>query len=435
MRRYLVIILLLLVLITSTVRADLAAGLVAYYPFNGNANDESGNGHNATLVGPTLTADRFGIPNSAYHLDGVNDYIRVPSQLTTNNPFTWSVWFRPDFTSTNGEMSILNQGGDPGAGEISPAIWVNQVTMPGTIVFYTWDGTGHLLPSQTRAQWNTNVWYHVAVTSDEAGNRYLYVNGVCENTATNLQFGWNCPNVYIGACPAYPAYYAGYFHGDIDEVRIYDRALSPAEIKQLYIPGKLQSIGISGPNSVPEESDTQYQVIGYYDNNSTSVITADANIIVAPDEFAMIDANGLLSTGRLYQMHEICTIYADLKGFTASKPITIYPLCDGNQCTPLQLAKRDIGDVIKIKKDVMDDLKYAMKIERVSSQLLTQIDGDKKYKGFNRSQLTKARIQILAALMWEQWANGKIDASVDSLEDALKNLQEPPVEKPKCLRK
>ena len=54
-------------------------GLVAYYPFSGNALDATGNGHNGTLVGsPTLTADRFGNPNSAYSFDGVS-YINIPS--------------------------------------------------------------------------------------------------------------------------------------------------------------------------------------------------------------------------------------------------------------------------------------------------------------------------------------------------------------------
>ena len=50
-------------------------GLVGYWPFNGNANDESGNGNNGTVNGATLTTDRFGSANSAYSFDGINDYI------------------------------------------------------------------------------------------------------------------------------------------------------------------------------------------------------------------------------------------------------------------------------------------------------------------------------------------------------------------------
>jgi hypothetical protein len=53
--------------------------LIAYYPFNGNANDESGNGNNRTVIGATLTTDRFDNPNQAYSFDGVSNYINVPN--------------------------------------------------------------------------------------------------------------------------------------------------------------------------------------------------------------------------------------------------------------------------------------------------------------------------------------------------------------------
>ena len=52
-------------------------GLIAYYPFNRNANDESENGNHGTVYGATLTTDRFGNPDSAYSFDGVDDYIEV----------------------------------------------------------------------------------------------------------------------------------------------------------------------------------------------------------------------------------------------------------------------------------------------------------------------------------------------------------------------
>ena len=66
--------------------ADLNDGLVAYYPFNGNANDESGNGNDGTVIGATLTADRSGNPDSAYSFNGVNDYINVPHSSSLNIP-------------------------------------------------------------------------------------------------------------------------------------------------------------------------------------------------------------------------------------------------------------------------------------------------------------------------------------------------------------
>ncbi|RKY55315.1 MAG: hypothetical protein DRP89_03575, partial [Candidatus Neomarinimicrobiota bacterium] len=71
-------------------------GLVAYYPFNGNANDESGNGNDGTVNGATLTTDRFGNENSAYSFDGVDDYIMVqdsPELQFGTNDFTIALWF------------------------------------------------------------------------------------------------------------------------------------------------------------------------------------------------------------------------------------------------------------------------------------------------------------------------------------------------------
>ncbi|MFM7978911.1 MAG: hypothetical protein ACKPKO_06305, partial [Candidatus Fonsibacter sp.] len=68
-------------------------GLVGWWPFNGNANDESGNNHNGTVNGATLTSDRFGNVNSAYSFDGINDYI-VTSNINNGIPgdYTLSVW-------------------------------------------------------------------------------------------------------------------------------------------------------------------------------------------------------------------------------------------------------------------------------------------------------------------------------------------------------
>ena len=67
-----------------------ANGLVGWWPFNGNANDESGNNNNGTVNGATLTSDRFGNSNMAYNFDGINDYISTfRSGYTT---FSISLW-------------------------------------------------------------------------------------------------------------------------------------------------------------------------------------------------------------------------------------------------------------------------------------------------------------------------------------------------------
>ena len=77
--------------------------LAAYYPVNGNANDESGNGKHGTFSGPTLSADRFGTQNSAYAFDGVNDTVQLPgviSDYVSDEAFSVMLWARVDTTKS-----------------------------------------------------------------------------------------------------------------------------------------------------------------------------------------------------------------------------------------------------------------------------------------------------------------------------------------------
>ncbi len=88
--------------------------LVAWYPFNGNANDESGNGHHGTVHGATLTTDRFGNPNSAYHFDGVDDFIEVAFgnvNTSPSNEVSISFWMHIEentipYASINGVLTL-----------------------------------------------------------------------------------------------------------------------------------------------------------------------------------------------------------------------------------------------------------------------------------------------------------------------------------------
>ena len=89
------------------------SGLVAYYPFNGNANDESGNAINPTYIGTgvTLTTDRFGNPDKAYNFDGnAGSYIRMPADKLPTTNRTISLWFNvPEVSNRPG---LLGYGGN-----------------------------------------------------------------------------------------------------------------------------------------------------------------------------------------------------------------------------------------------------------------------------------------------------------------------------------
>ena len=90
-----------LILVAQTLVAQVPSyvptnGLVGYWPFNGNANDVSGNGNNGTVNGATLTTDRFGNANSAYSFDGVDDFINKNnwSSLNGNQDFSVNFWLK-----------------------------------------------------------------------------------------------------------------------------------------------------------------------------------------------------------------------------------------------------------------------------------------------------------------------------------------------------
>jgi len=95
--------------------ANLQTGLVGYWPFCGNANDESGNGNNGTVNGATLTTDRFGNPNSAYSFDGVNDYISLNDSFFNGSSsvtqLSHSLWFNVSNYPTNGSYSFSTKEG------------------------------------------------------------------------------------------------------------------------------------------------------------------------------------------------------------------------------------------------------------------------------------------------------------------------------------
>ena len=95
-------------------RGDLTNGLVAYYPFNGNADDTSGNGNNGTVIAAVLTTDRLGNANSAYAFNGSTSLITVPDapSLRVTNDITVSCWV--NFSQTNKGVKLVGKGGDCG---------------------------------------------------------------------------------------------------------------------------------------------------------------------------------------------------------------------------------------------------------------------------------------------------------------------------------
>ncbi len=206
-------------------------GLVAYYPFNGNANDESGNGNNGTVYSASLTLDRFGNSNKAYSFDGNGDYISVAdNDLFTFGSSSFSIALWTKISLTTGTYYIM--GHDEGGGNrnkwilwYSNTILFLHVNSPSTI--------GYTVIAYNNWVVDENKWYFITLIRNN-DTFSIYINGQNEVSASDSRAipDPNAP-LRIGNAEGNTRY----FKGNLDDIRIYNRALTAAEIGVLYHEG------------------------------------------------------------------------------------------------------------------------------------------------------------------------------------------------------
>ncbi|NQU82097.1 MAG: LamG domain-containing protein, partial [Bacteroidetes bacterium] len=212
---------------TTVAQLTLQDSLIAYYPFNGNANDESGNAHDGTVNGSVLTTDRFGNLNSAYSFDGIDDYINVPhnDELNFDTCITISAWIKAiDFDnssmiSAKGRNNALND---------------RNFQFSNNRIGYARENTEYFC---TGNYVNTNNWHHIlGIINTNTDSMYLYQDGrLVAQYSSPLPEMPSIPNysLIIGAVNS-STLLKEFFHGELDELRFYNRQLSNNEIQQLY---------------------------------------------------------------------------------------------------------------------------------------------------------------------------------------------------------
>ena len=222
----------------SIAQTDLAAGLVAYYPFNGNARDESAGNpviHDGATIGPILAVDRFNRAGACYEFNGTTDYIKTTAFSTglPSSNRTISVWFKPNnLVRTVDFEGLIGYGGNGCATAFYLAVNRNRV-----VVHSHCTGTS----ADVDADVTSDRWHHLAVAiSDDLVT--FYFDGASIGS-TKVKFDTTYVvnrSIYIGA--SVDGFGSGpfsnvdlkLFRGRIDDVRVYNRALSKTEVRDLY---------------------------------------------------------------------------------------------------------------------------------------------------------------------------------------------------------
>ena len=221
---------------------DIKTGLVAYFPFNGDAKDSSGNGNDGTVLGAALTTDRFGNPNSAYEFFGEN-FGNVKTRIFTENSaslnilgdLTLSAWVNSKGFGINvgGFYQTIIARRDPSIDTYEMGLYLDDPLNSSFSIIGGRIYSGGSQESITSILiGDFNKWHHLTYTI-KSNQVSFYMDGILiqlrDKTSYNLvALNCNC-GVVIGSTIEGLQHFAG----DLDEVRIYNRALNQSEISYL----------------------------------------------------------------------------------------------------------------------------------------------------------------------------------------------------------
>jgi len=266
-------------------RSVLDEGLVAYYPFNGNANDESGNNLHGTVDSATLISDRFGIPNSSYSFNKSNITVQDNDLLDFTNQFSLCVWYKSDSVSTYLGQGIMGKLREEGGGRYGI-----QLANPGDLYGVQPDFP-KIIFGINNSQSGGNCHYHsdglligwhFVVGTYDGQNIKLYFDGdLVDTQPTSVILPVDNTPLYIGResggidSPVPSGETIRFFFGEIDDVRIFNRPISQDEISLLYYENKCFEIVY----------DTTYITI----NDTITTEIFDTTFVTVYDSIAVTD--------------------------------------------------------------------------------------------------------------------------------------------------
>jgi hypothetical protein len=208
---------------------------IAFYALDGNANDSIGNHYDGVLVGAgTFVSDRFINPNSALQLDGSGQYVSLPYDINITGDLSISFWIATISSDSHPwpyGMFLI----DRDVCNSSIRDWSITLGLGGKIMFNTGAVTADSVLISTQ-DINDGNWKYIVVIRDRANRlKRIYINGQRDITGgfDTQSFGNNGQPILFGASGCDTQSHT-FFNGKLDDVRIYDRVLSEAEITELY---------------------------------------------------------------------------------------------------------------------------------------------------------------------------------------------------------
>lgn len=229
---------LLYLIILNTSSAQIDENLIAFYPFAGNSQDESGNGHHGEVMGATLVEDRFGNAESAYSFDGNDDFIQVPDHPTLrfSSSYSVSLWFKiNDFSNVNAFAFLSKRSGCNASGYLKTIIGTDHIQghEQGALLAIN---SGCDDPISKSNQKITDFeWHHLVYVFD--GNTNLmqtYIDGNLDQTEVmNTPVDDTTADLFIGKDPL-SSFNNMLMDGVLDDIRTYDKKLTEEDVTTLF---------------------------------------------------------------------------------------------------------------------------------------------------------------------------------------------------------
>ena len=203
-------------------------GLKGWFPFNGNANDESGNGNNGTANGAVLAADRFANANAAYFFNGAAEISCGTSSSLDLNDCTFSAWVYLS-SVTSGWQTIIAKYDANLLGSYALEMYDDKAN-----IWFS-NAAGGDVNFNSITSLGINPWYHIAASHSVSSGTKLYINGTLDNSDPTVFNVLQAPSDIFRVGSQGSFYPVPIQNGKIDDIGVWNRPLTQPEITALYV--------------------------------------------------------------------------------------------------------------------------------------------------------------------------------------------------------